>query len=98
MSGMFPFITSRKVSGKKKRKDSDSCLGAETVALKDWIVIKFYIFKRDIIFKMKMNRRSYEMQSVVQIPSNSNLASFYFHSMAIKMIELLLSVAKCSDK
>lgn len=44
LSSMFHFITSWKVPGKK---DDDSCLRAETVALKDWIAIKFYILKKE---------------------------------------------------
>lgn len=52
---MFHFITSCKVPGKK---DCDSCLQAEPVALKDrdWIAIKYYIHSRIIALKRKMNR------------------------------------------
>ncbi|XP_051734581.1 uncharacterized protein LOC127504143 isoform X42 [Ctenopharyngodon idella] len=52
---MIHFITSCKVPGKK---DCDSCLQAEPVALKDrdWVAIKYYIHNRIISMKRKMNR------------------------------------------
>ncbi|KAK7152414.1 hypothetical protein R3I93_008338 [Phoxinus phoxinus] len=52
---MIHFITSCKVPGKK---DCDSCLQAEPVALKDrdWAAIKYYIHNRIISMKRKMNR------------------------------------------
>lgn len=54
-SGTIHFITSCKVPGKK---DCDSCLQAEPVALKDrdWVAIKYYIHNRIISMKRKMNR------------------------------------------
>ncbi|XP_042610370.1 uncharacterized protein LOC109051994 isoform X3 [Cyprinus carpio] len=52
---MIHFITNCKVPGKK---DCDSCLQAEPVALKDrdWAAIKYYIHNRIISMKRKMNR------------------------------------------
>ncbi|XP_067299454.1 uncharacterized protein [Pseudorasbora parva] len=52
---MINFITSCKVPGKK---DCDSCLQAEPVALKDrdWVAIKYYIHNRIISMKRNMNR------------------------------------------
>ncbi|XP_041816802.1 uncharacterized protein LOC121623553 [Chelmon rostratus] len=52
---MLHFITSCKVPGKR---DCDSCLQAEPVALKDrdWVAIKFYIHNRITALKRKLNR------------------------------------------
>lgn len=52
---MMHFITSCKVPGKR---DCESCLQAEPVALKDrdWVAIKYYIHNRIIALKRKMNR------------------------------------------
>ncbi|XP_036961816.1 uncharacterized protein LOC119023775 isoform X3 [Acanthopagrus latus] len=52
---MMHFITSCKVPGKR---DCESCLQAELVALKDrdWVAIKYYIHNRIIALKRKMNR------------------------------------------
>ncbi|XP_029936627.1 dentin sialophosphoprotein-like isoform X2 [Myripristis murdjan] len=51
---MLHFITSCRVPGKK---DCDSCIQAEPVALKDrdWAAIKYYIHNRIIALKRKMN-------------------------------------------
>ncbi|XP_067285389.1 uncharacterized protein [Pseudorasbora parva] len=51
---MIHFITSFKVPGKK---DCESCVQAEPVALKDrdWVAIKYYIHNRIISMKRKMN-------------------------------------------
>ncbi|KAG1955352.1 hypothetical protein F2P79_008445 [Pimephales promelas] len=52
---MIHFITNCKVPGKK---DCDSCLQAEPVALKDrdWAAIKYYIHNRIISMKREMYR------------------------------------------
>ncbi|XP_045069612.1 uncharacterized protein LOC121559117 isoform X5 [Coregonus clupeaformis] len=52
---LLNFITSCRIPGKK---DCDSCLQAEPVALKDrdWVAIKYYIHNRNVALKRKMNR------------------------------------------
>ncbi|XP_034096302.1 uncharacterized protein LOC117562561 [Gymnodraco acuticeps] len=51
---LFDFITSCRVPGKK---DCDSCLKAEPVALKDrdWVAVKYYTHNRIIALKRKIN-------------------------------------------
>ena len=52
---LLNFMTSCRIPGKK---DCDSCLQAEPVALKDrdWVAIRYYVHNRNVALKRKMTR------------------------------------------